>query len=55
MSGEYRLLQDGLVVAASTSAPDILHYALVYGGDGPVKMQQRINGRWVDVAEGDTK
>ncbi len=55
MSGEYRLLQDGMVVAASTSAADILHYALVYGEDGPVKMQQRINGRWADMTEGDTK
>lgn len=47
MSAEYRLMQEGMVVAASTSLPDMLHYALVYGQDGPVEIQTRHKGRWV--------
>jgi hypothetical protein len=52
MRNEYRILQDGMTVATSTSLADILHYAIVYGQDGPATVQERINGRWRTVPEG---
>jgi hypothetical protein len=55
MRGEFRLLQDGLVVAAATSLADIAHYALVYGQDGPVCVEARVNGRWRKFDLGETK
>jgi hypothetical protein len=51
MRNEYRLLQDGMTVAGSTSLAEIQHYALVYGQDGPVTIQRRKErGRWVALA-----
>jgi len=46
MKDEFRLLQDGMVVASATSPAEIMHYALMYGQDGPVVIQARANGRW---------
>jgi len=46
MRNEYRLIQDGMVVAGSTSLADIRHYAAVYSQDGPVRIERRENGRW---------
>jgi hypothetical protein len=55
MRDGFRLLQDGLVVAAATSLADIAHYALVYGQDGPVCVEARVNGRWRKFDLGETK
>jgi hypothetical protein len=46
MTDSYRLIQDGMPVAWTTNKPAILHYALVYSQDGPVEVQERVNGRW---------
>jgi hypothetical protein len=51
MRKEYRLLQGGETVAGSTSLSDILHYAFVYGQDGPVTIQQRLKGRWINIED----
>lgn len=32
---------------------DIQHYALVYGQDGPVKIQELVNGHWRTFRTGD--
>jgi hypothetical protein len=47
----FRLIQDGQNVAGAqglNALAHINHYALVYSEDGPVKIQERINGRWKD-------
>jgi len=47
----FRLIQDGQNVAGSqgpNALAHINHYALVYSQEGPVKIQERINGRWKD-------
>jgi hypothetical protein len=46
MTDSYRLIQDGMPVAWTTNKQAILHYALVYGQDGPVEVQERVKGRW---------
>jgi hypothetical protein len=46
MTESYRLIQDGMPVAWTTNKQAILHYALVYGQDGPVEIQERVKGRW---------
>lgn len=52
---EYRIIQDGLPVA-SVSAPsvaaqrEIAHYAMQCNQDGPLEIQQKIDGRWQRVA-----
>lgn len=46
MGERYRIIQDGQPVAWADRACDIAHYALVYGQDGPVEIQARVNGRW---------
>jgi hypothetical protein len=46
MRGDYRLIQDAMPLAWTTNKQAILHYALVYGQDGPVEVQERVNGRW---------
>lgn len=51
MRAEFRLLQDGMVVATATSPADIVHYALMYGQDGPVVIEARTNGRWRKVEQ----
>ena len=51
MTDDFRLLQDGMVVARATSPADIMHYALMYGQDGPVFIQARVNGRWREVEQ----
>lgn len=51
MRAEFRLLQDGMVIATATSSADIMHYALMYGQDGPVVIEARTNGRWREVEE----
>lgn len=47
----FRLIQGGQNVAGA-SGPNALahvqHYAAVYSQDGPVQIQERINGRWRD-------
>ena len=45
---DYRLIQDGQPVAWANSEREIAHYAFVYGQDGPVKVQRKINSRWKD-------
>ena len=46
---DYRLIQDGQPVAWANFEREIAHYALVYGEDGPVKVQRKINSRWNNV------
>ena len=49
----YRLIQDGMPVAWSEglrSLKEIQHYALVYGQDGPVRIEQRVGKRWKPLA-----
>lgn len=54
----FRVLQDGLVVAEvqapsySQGAREIAHYAMMYGQDGPVDVQERKNGRWRSMKSG---
>ena len=43
----YRIMQDGMVVASSTSLSEAIHYAHVYIEDGPVEIQSKKSGRWV--------
>jgi hypothetical protein len=50
---EYRILQDGMAVAGSTSLDDIRHYALVYSQDGPITVQVKDSGRWRNYGEAD--
>jgi hypothetical protein len=45
----YRLIQDGMPVAWSEgplAINEINHYALVYGQDGPVKIERHSSGKW---------
>ena len=54
MSERFRLKQDGMVVASaegSRAAELIAHYALVYGQDGPVKIERLVRGRWRPTLE----
>jgi hypothetical protein len=46
MTDEYRLIQEGMPVAWANSLREIHHYAAVYSQDGPIKLQQRVKGRW---------
>ncbi len=52
---EFRVVQDGVAVASvhgyerAPAFSDIMHYAAVYGQDGPVTVQQRIGYKWHDV------
>ncbi len=52
---EYRIVQDGMTVA-SVSGPskdaqrDIAHYAMQYYDDGPLRVEEKINGKWHRVA-----
>ena len=53
MTDSFRLIQDGQPVAwaeGNNSLAEIAHYAAVYSQDGPIKVQQKANGRWKDVA-----
>lgn len=52
MTESYRLIQDGQPVAwaeGRNAAAEIMHYVDVYGQDGPVEAQQKVNGRWVSL------
>jgi len=52
MTESYRLLQNGQPVAwaeGRNAAAEIMHYVDVYGQDGPVEAQQKVNGRWVSL------
>jgi hypothetical protein len=54
MADSFRLIQDGQPVAwveGSNAVAEILHYAAVYGQDGPVTIQKKVNGRWKDWDE----
>jgi len=51
----YRIVQDGWPVAWATSMKEIQHYAVVYGQDGPVTIQQLKGRRWVEAKEGGVK
>jgi hypothetical protein len=43
----YRVIQDGMPVAWATGEREILHYAAIYGQDGPVAIEERPEkGRW---------
>ena len=45
----YRLIQDGQPTAWAEgpgALSEIQHYALVYGQDGPVQIEQHSGGRW---------
>ena len=46
---EFRLIQDGMVVAWAWCEREIAHYAFVYGQDGPVTIQQLVGKRWRDL------
>lgn len=51
----YRLIQDNQAVAWTEGSPkaawdDIKHYALIYGQDGPVKIQKHTDGRWRTIS-----
>jgi hypothetical protein len=50
MTDSFRLIQDGQAVAwaeGRKADAEIAHYAAVYGQDGPVIIQKKVNGRWV--------
>ena len=50
MTDSFRLIQDGQPVAwaeGRNAFAEITHYAAVYGQDGPVTIQMKVNGRWV--------
>jgi hypothetical protein len=50
MTDSFRLIQDGQPVAwaeGCNAFAEITHYAAVYGQDGPVTIQMKVNGRWV--------
>ena len=49
MRDEYRIIQDGMPVAWSTSLSDAIHYARVYMQDGPVELQERTKSGWRKV------
>jgi hypothetical protein len=52
MSGDYRIVQDGVPVAWSQGPrahQEIMHYALVYSEDAPVTVQERHGRRWRTV------
>ena len=54
----YRLIQDDMPVAWSEgprSLEEIKHYALVYGQDGLVRIEQRVGGRWKPLPPPPTK
>ncbi len=45
----YRLIQGGIPVAWSEgpgAVAEIRHYAMVYGQDGPVKIERHSGGKW---------
>lgn len=45
----YRLKQDGIPVAwaeGPEAAGEIMHYAAVYGQDGPVLVERHMFGKW---------
>jgi len=45
----YRIIQDGMMVARAEgqhSLREIMHYALVYSQDGPLRIERRVNKRW---------
>lgn len=49
----YRLIQDGIPVAwadGPTALDEIIHYARVYGQDGPVFVQRHAKGKWKTYA-----
>ena len=52
-SHKYRLLQDGLIVAFTEASTDeqakreIMHYAMIYSEDGPIKVQKLKGKTWV--------
>jgi hypothetical protein len=49
MTDSFRLIQDGQPVAwaeGRNAFAEITHYAAVYGQDGPVNIQMKVNGRW---------
>jgi hypothetical protein len=51
---EYRIMQDGEMVAKlsgpkKTALPSILHYAMMYGQDGPVRVERREGRKWLEV------
>lgn len=49
MTQRYRLIQDNIVVASTEglrAEAEIIHYARVYGQDGPVRVEQFIKRRW---------
>ena len=51
---EYRVMQDGVMVARlsgpkETALPSILHYAMMYGQDGPVRVERREGRKWVEL------
>ena len=46
---EFQIKQDGMVVAGACgpgSESHAMHYAAVYSQDGPVIVQEKVNGRW---------
>lgn len=51
MTYEFRIIQDGLVVAGASSSrrsdalAQALHYAMNYGQSGPVEIQERAGPR----------
>lgn len=47
--GEWRLLQDGIVVASGDGIEHGRHYAMVYNEDGPVHLEEWTGAEWATV------
>ena len=50
MDRDFRIIQNKMVVAratGSTAMSEICHYAMQYAQDGPLRIEERINKRWV--------
>lgn len=53
---EFQIKQSGMVVSGSCGPGDgalaqAMHYAHVYAQDGPVEVQEKVNGRWRRFAQ----
>lgn len=48
---EFRIQQDGMVVAGASgpawrAVEEIMRYAKQYAEDGPIVIEERVNGKW---------
>ena len=37
---------DDCVVAWADDRKEIMHYAMIYSQDGPIKIEEKVNGKW---------